>query len=725
MIRAGVVRKSRESEDRMSAGKVETIRRACWRVRAAGGTVVPEPMVKEWLREKGIPVPRGEVVESAAAASRFARACGYPVVLKIVSDRMLHKTEAGGVQTGIRSEKELRAAFAGMVRTAESYTAASFSGLLIEEQVPAGVEVIVGLQNDPHFGPVLMVGTGGIYTDLLEDVEFRMLPVSSEDVTSMLAGLKGRTLLEGYRGAPPVNMKALAKTVLGLARFGSLIASSFESVDFNPVIATPGGTCVVDAKVVLAPGERPDPFAFEEPRTRHMRAFFAPASVAVVGASGGEGKIGNVIVDSLVNYEFRGRIYPVNPNRGEILGVKCYPSLDSLPETPELVVMVVDLAEGPRLVLELAGMGVHNLLIVSGGGKELGGARERIEQEIASLAREHDVRVIGPNCIGAFDGRTRFDSFFHSHDRLRRPPGGRMSFITQSGTWGCSFLEAAGVAGVARMVSYGNRVDVDEGDLIACLAEDPGTRVIGSYVEGLASGRKFIAAAKAAVRDHGKPVVVFKTGRTARSAQAAVSHTGAYGGTYPVYQGVLKQAGIVTVDSFHELYAACAALAMQPPAGGPRVAMLSNGAGPMVNALDLFERKGLELVRLRRASVKAMRDHFSFFYLVENPVDVTGSASAADYEFVIGTLLEDDRVDVIMPFFVFQDTPLDESIVERLAALQKRADKPIVGCAAGGPYTERMSAELEAVGVPVTRDVAGWVAAASALVDWGRIKGSE
>ena len=707
----------------MSAASEASIRREVERVRSAGGTVLPEHLLKGWLRDRGVAVPPGEVVHSAAAAVRFAKGAGYPVVLKVASDRLLHKTEIGGVRTGIESDKELRAAFAEMAGAAEAAPEAGVTGILVEQQVQAGVEVIVGLQNDPHFGPVLMVGTGGIYTDLLKDVTFRMLPASRADVASMLAELKGRALLAGFRGAPPADMKGLARTVLALARFGSEIAPHFESADFNPVIATPRGVYVVDVKVVLAPRERPAPFACEEPRTGHLDAFFAPASVAVVGASATKGKIGNVIVDSLVNYEFKGRIYPINPNRREIMGVRCYPSLDALPEAPELVVMVVDLEEGPRLVRELAVLGIHNLLIVSGGGRELGGAREKIEREIATLARELDVRIIGPNCIGAFDGRTRFDSFFHHHDRLLRPPAGSMSFITQSGTWGCGFLEAAEVAGVAKMVSYGNRVDVDEGDLIAYLAKDPDTKVIGSYVEGLSGGRKFLAAARDAVGRHRKPVVVFKTGRTARAAQAAVSHTGAYGGTYRVYEGVLKQSGIVTVDSFHELYAACEALAMQPAARGPRAAMLSNGAGPMVNALDLFGEKGLELVRLRRESVRVMRDHFSFFYLVENPVDVTGSASAADYEFVIRTLLEDDRVDIIMPFFVFQDTPLDETIVERLEALARGADKPIVGCAVGGAYTLKMSGALEAIGVPVFGDVARWVAAASALVDWGRIKG--
>jgi 3-hydroxypropionyl-CoA synthetase (ADP-forming) len=705
------------------ASSQDRFRKEYERIRAAGGIAFPEALVKGWLAGLGVGVPPGRVAGTADEASKAASEAGYPVVIKISSDRMLHKTESGAVMLGISSPGEVRRRFAEMRALAnDAMRDGGFEGVLVEKQMPPGVEIIVGLQNDPQFGPVLMVGTGGIYTDLLDDVRFRMLPVARKDVRQMLSEVKGRPLLEGFRGSPECDIGSLEDAILAIAKLGAEMAPYFQSADFNPVIATPEGATVVDAKVVLADEPRPGALSFECPRTAHLDQFFDPASVAVVGASASPGKIGNVIVDSLVNYQFKGRIYPINPNRGSILGVRCYPSVAALPEVPELVVMVVDLADGPRLMREIAALGVHNLLVVSGGGKELGGSREDIEREMSALARELDVRVVGPNCIGAFDGASRFDSFFHSHERLGRPPAGSMGFITQSGTWGCSFLEEANVSGVSKMVSYGNRVDVDEADLVAYLAADPHTRVIGSYIEGLGNGRKFIAAAGESIRVHGKPVAVFKTGRNRPSASAAVSHTGAYGGTYAVYEGILRQAGIITTDSINELYAACLALALQPAAGGPRVAMLSNGAGPMVNALDRFPEKGLELVRLKRPSVRAMRDHFSFFYLVENPVDVTGSASAEDYEFVISTLLDDPGVDVIMPFFVFQDTPLDESIVPRMESLNDRSTKPIVGCASGGPYTRKMAGAIERIGVPVLPDVAQWIAAASALVEWGRAR---
>ncbi len=691
-------------------------------IKNAGGIVFPEPVVKGWLAEAGVNVPTGIVTQDAGEAVAFANANGWPVVIKMASDRLLHKTEAGGVKVNIQNESDLIAAFETMKAAAAAQPEIACSGILVETMAAPGVEIIAGLQDDPHFGPVLMVGLGGVMTDLLRDVSFRMLPVTAGDITEMLSELKGAALLDGFRGAKSVDKKKLTETIMAIAELGCAAASWIDSADFNPIIAGPESCVVVDAKITLAKEIKSDPFVCEEPRTHFLDRFFTPASVAVIGASAGKGKVGNVIVDSLVNYNYKGKVFPVNPAREEILGVKCYPSLDALPEAPELAIMVVDLAEGPSLLRQMAAKGIRNLLIVSGGGKELGGDREQLEKDMVAIARELDIRVIGPNCIGMFDGASRFDSFFHHQDRLFRPPFGPLSFITQSGTWGCAFLEKSATIGMNKMVSYGNRVDVDEGDLIDYLAGNDSTKVVGSYIEGLSMGRKVVTSAKNAIKKYGKPVVAFKTGRTARAAQASVSHTGAYGGSYEVYEGAFKQSGVIDVDSFHELFAACEALALQPAAGGNRVGMMSNGAGPMVNAIDHFGTKGLDLVRIERASVEKMREHFSYFYIVENPVDVTGSASAADYDFVIRTFMDDPNIDIVMPYFVFQNTTLDESITERLVAIMNEYKKPIVACAVGGPYTEKMTRELQKAGVPVMPDVAQWVAAASALVRWGRVK---
>ncbi len=690
------------------------------RIRESGRTVIGEHEAKKLLAGYGITVPEGGIAATPEEAVRIAGRLNFPLVLKVHAGEILHKTDIGGVRTGIRSMEELSETFIAMDAAMKGKGIAGYGGILVEEQCPPGVEIIAGITDDPVFGPLLMAGTGGVFTDILGDVTFRMLPVAEDEVRSMLFGLKGWPLLRGFRGAPASDMDSLVKTFMAIGRMGTDASGIISSMDCNPVIAGPGGCVVVDAVITLRETVAGAHQSDWEPRTEHMENFFNPESVAVVGASTTPGKIGNVIVDTLINMEYRGKVYPVNPNYDEIMGMRSYPDIRSLPEAPGLTVIVVDLERTPEILGEMSAIGARNALIVSGGGKELGGDRERLEAGISELARTLGIRVIGPNCIGSFDGHSRFDSFFYHRERFKRPPAGSMSFITQSGTWGCSFMERASSSGVRRMVSYGNRVDVDEGDLIAFLAGDERTSVIGSYIEGLGTGRKFTRAVGLA-RSKGKPVVVFKTGRTAQAAHASVSHTGAYGGSYRVYHDTLTQAGAILTDSFHECFAACEALSLQPPARGNRVALLSNGAGPMVNALDLFPGKGLELAVLSDASKNSMRERFSFFYIVDNPVDVTGSASSVDYEYVIERLMEDDGVDIIMPFLVFQNTPLDEAIAGRLGTLNEGRKKPIICCATDGDYSGKMSARLKEKGIPVLPDVIQWVTAASALARWGEL----
>lgn len=197
--------------------------------------------------------------------------------------------------------------------------------------------------------------------------------------------------------------------------------------------------------------------------------------------------------------------------------------------------------------------------------------------------------------------------------------------------------------------------------MITYLAEDDRTRVLAAYVEGFGDGRKFLQTARSIIRRHVKPIVVFKSGRSVRAAQ---SHTGAYGSSYGVCRGAFNQAGILAVDSLEELVAAAKTLSMQPPARGPAIAMISNGAGPMVNAMDLFDLYGLNMATVSQNTIDNMEAHYPSFYICKNPVDVTGSATSADYLYAMERLVDDPGVDIIMNWFVFQDTPLDEGIVE-------------------------------------------------------------
>jgi 3-hydroxypropionyl-CoA synthetase (ADP-forming) len=663
------------------------------------------------LDDYGFVAPRSRAVLNADEAVVAARDLGFPVALKIVSPDILHKTDVGGVELGVDSEVAVRAAFSRIMDHVRLQVPhARIEGIRVEEMIDEGVEIIVGLINDPQFGPAIMFGLGGIFTEVLNEVSFRILPITLEDAQSMIREIKGRPLLEGYRGRPVVSESLLVDLLLKASHMGLDLADRLDSVDLNPIVVWGDQHRVLDAKVLLRPQASPQPAV--EPNTSHLETFFKARAVALVGASSTPGKIGNAVLDSLSQYEYSGKVYPINPKRSEVMGLPAYPDLTSAPADTDLVVAVVDLYLVPELIEETAAKGVHNLVIVSGGGKELGGERQDLEARIRERATELGVRVIGPNCIGILDSHNHLDTFFQVRDRMVRPPAGKVAMLTQSGTVGAAFLEAA-TFGVSKFVSYGNRADVDEADLLAYLAQDPDTAVIACYVEGFEQGCKFLETSRKVAAE--KPVTIFKAGRSARGARASMSHTGFFGGSHKVTEGALQQAGLIQVDSMEELLAASKALTLQPEARGPRLAMISNGAGTMVQAMDLLEDYGLSMPDISPDTVANLVSVYPAYYVVQNPVDVTGSATSRDYQVGIEALLDDPNIDLIMPWFVFQDTPLDEGIVDVLANLSDRRIKPILVGAMGGPYTEKMAAAIEARGVPVFDGVRSWMAAARAL----------
>jgi 3-hydroxypropionyl-CoA synthetase (ADP-forming) len=687
--------------------------------------VVTEELAKEVLIEYGLRVPKYALVKSADEASKEAQTVGYPLVAKIVSPQILHKTDVKGVKVGLQNETAVKETFNDMYgRLSKQYTV---KGVLLEKMAASGgVELIIGLQNDPQFGPVIMAGIGGIYTEVFKDVAFRVLPITKEDATSMIDDLRGNKILKGFWGMPAVNMEMLGTALVDIGKFGTEMAPYYESIDFNPVIFYENDYVVVDAKILLR--EKPDLeiISKAQPDSEYMGLFFNAKSVALIGASPEAGKVGNSVLESMVKHDYKGKVYPVNAKGyPEIMGIKAYKSLDEISDKIDLVVVTVDLKFVPDLLKSAAKKGIHNFVVISGGGKELGGERADIEAQIKELSRQLRIRIIGPNCIGMFNGENRLDCAFQGHARMLRPKNGNVAFLSQSGTVGIAFMESSDAFGMSKMISYGNRSDVDEADMIWYLSEDPQTKVVGLYVEGLGDGRKFMNTAKKVIQERGKPIVVFKNGRTARGAKQAASHTGSLGGSYGVVKGALDQAGIISVDSYEELTAALKALTWQPVPKGGRVAMVTNGAGPIIAAIDHFERLDLQMAELTEQSKKSLRDHYPATYVIQsgNPCDITGSANADDYRFAVQTYMDDPNVDIVMPWFVFQDDPLEESIVDVLASFQKQRKKPILIGAMGGPFTKKISQRIEDANVPVYLSVTEWITAAGAMAKWARVSG--
>jgi 3-hydroxypropionyl-CoA synthetase (ADP-forming) len=687
--------------------------------------VITEELAKQVLTEYGVKVPKYALVKSADEAGSQAQAVGYPLVAKIVSPQILHKTDVKGVKVGLQNEAAVKETFNDMYgRLSKQY---NVKGVLLEKMAaPGGIELIVGLQNDSQFGPVIMAGIGGIYTEVFKDVSFRVLPITKEDAISMIEDLKGNKILKGFRGMPPVNMDMLATALVNIGKFGTDMAPYYESIDFNPVIFYENDYVVVDAKILLR--EKPDLeiISKAQPDSEYMDLFFNAKSIALIGASPEAGKVGNSVLESMVKHDYKGKVHPVNAKGyDKIMDIKAYKSLDDIPDKIDLVVVTVDLKFVPDLLKSAAKKDIHNFVVISGGGKELGGERAAIEAQIKELSRQLRIRIIGPNCIGMFNGENRLDCAFQGHARMLRPKQGNVAFLSQSGTVGIAFMESSDTFGMSKMISYGNRSDVDEADMIWYLSEDPQTKVVGLYVEGLGDGRKFMNTAKRVIKERNKPIVVFKNGRTARGAKQAASHTGSLGGSYGVVKGALDQAGIISVDSYEELTAALKALTWQPVPKGGRVAMVTNGAGPIIAAIDHFERLGLSVAELTEQSKKSLREHYPPTYVIQsgNPADITGSANADDYRFAIQTFMDDPNVDIVMPWFVFQDDPLEESIVDVLASFQKQKKKPILIGAMGGPFTKKIAERIEDQNVPVYLSVTEWVTAAGAMAKWARVSG--
>jgi 3-hydroxypropionyl-CoA synthetase (ADP-forming) len=685
-------------------------------------SVITEESAKAILTNYGIKVPPSALVSTTQEAADKAKQLGFPLVAKIVSPEILHKTDVKGVRVGLKSEQEVRDAFDDMYgRLSTKY---HIKGVILERMVDPGLEVIVGLQNDPQFGPVIMFGLGGINTEIFKDVTFRVLPITPKDTEEMIENLKGKSMLKGFRGSEPVDLSIVSDMLMKIAKLGTDAAAYYESVDFNPVILYPHDYFVVDAKILLREKPEPQVISNAEPDSSYMDLFFNARSVALIGASPEAGKVGNSVLHSLAKHDYKGKVFPVNAKGyQEIMGIKAFKSLDDINEPVDVVVVTVDLKFVPDLLRSCGRRNIHNMVIISGGGKELGGDRAAIENEIKKLSSDQKVRIIGPNCIGMFNAENRLDCAFQGHERMLRPKRGEVAFLSQSGTIGIAFMETSDSFGMSKMISYGNRSDVDEADMIWYLGEDPSTKVIGLYVEGLGDGRKFMNAAKRVILERNKPILVFKNGRTIRGAKQAASHTGSLGGSYNVVRGALEQARIISLDSYEELTGSLKALTWQPVPRGNRVAMITNGAGPVIAAIDNFERLGLAVAEISNKTIKDLKEHYPPTFVIGNPCDITGSATADDYRFAIQAFMDDPSVDIIMPWFVFQDDPLEESIVDVLQGFQKQRLKPILVGAMGGPFTQKISKRIEDRNVPVYHSVITWVTAAGSIAKWASLVG--
>lgn len=439
-----------------------------------------------------------------------------------------------------------------------------------------------------------------------------------------------------------------------------------------------------------------------------LRPFFDPKAVAIIGATDKKGKVGNVIFENFrMNKErgiFKGNIYPVNPKLDEIEGYKVYHSVKELPDDTDLAVISIPAKFVPATMKDIAEKGIKAVVIITGGFGELGEEGKKMEQEILEIARANGIRVIGPNCVGVYVPDTGVDTVFLPEEKMDRPKSGPIAFVSQSGAFAAAMLDWAAMAGIGigKMVSYGNKLDVDDADLMEYFIHDDKINVVTFYIEGVKDGRKFIEAAKNITKV--KPVIALKSGRTEYGAKAASSHTGSLAGADTIYDAVFKQTGIIRAEDFEHMFdlaKAFAALGHKLPKGD-RIGIITDGGGAGVMASDAVARFGLRMAELSEETIKFLKENFPPHAVAGNPTDVVGDTDAERYRVAIEAFTKDPNVDAIVIIVLFQ-VPLleEEKIIEILADYQKKTDKPIVAVAMGGRKTDHYARMLEEKGVPV------------------------
>ncbi|ACS33243.1 acetate--CoA ligase family protein [Thermococcus gammatolerans] len=439
-----------------------------------------------------------------------------------------------------------------------------------------------------------------------------------------------------------------------------------------------------------------------------LRPFFDPKAVAIIGATNKKGKVGNVIFENFrMNKErgiFKGNIYPVNPKLDEIEGYKVYHSVEELPDDTDLAVISIPAPFVPDTMRQIAEKGIKAVIIITGGFGELGEEGKKLEREIYEIAKANGIRVIGPNCVGVYVPDTGVDTVFLPESKMDRPQSGPIAFVSQSGAFAAAMLDWAAMAGIGigKMVSYGNKIDVDDADLMDYFIHDDGINVVTFYIEGVKDGRKFMESAKRITRV--KPVIALKSGRTEYGAKAASSHTGSLAGADTIYDAVFKQTGIIRAEDFEHMFdlaKAFAALKDKLPKGD-RIGIITDGGGAGVMASDAVAKFGLRMAELSEETIKFLKENFPPHAVAGNPTDVVGDTDAERYRVAIEGFVNDPNVDAILVIVLFQ-VPLleEEKIIDILAEYQKKSDKPIVAVAMGGKKTDRYARMLEEKGVPV------------------------
>jgi acetyl coenzyme A synthetase (ADP forming)-like protein len=450
-----------------------------------------------------------------------------------------------------------------------------------------------------------------------------------------------------------------------------------------------------------------------------LDTFFNPSSIAVIGASHTPGKIGYEILSNILKSNFKGKVYPVNPNVTSILGIGTYKSIKEIESPIDLAIISLPAPLVPEVLSDCVKKKVKSVIIVSGGFSEIGEKGKKLENELKNIISRSQTRVLGPNVLGIYDSYTGLNTIFLPRERVKMPEKGIISIISQSGSIASTLIDVLGEhrIGISKFISYGNAMDIDESDLIEYLGNDSNTKIIAAFIEGVKNGKKFINTVRSV--SNKKPIVILKGGKTEYGSKAALSHTGALAGSYKIYSSVFKQLGVIEAKTWEEFLDFSKAF-LQPVPKGDRIVIVTDGGGWGVLATDEAEKLNLKLPPPSEKLKKILAEDTSEISSLNNPIDVVGDTTVERFKSVMEALLASNEYDGMILISLFHVPTLETTIIDVIESM-KVYGKPILCSSVGSEFSTRLIRILESRGIPVYESPERAVRAMKALVDYGKI----
>lgn len=608
---------------------------------------------KQLLNRYGIATTTPRLAGSGDEARRIVAEIGAPCAMKVVSPDIVHKVDAGGVRLSVTQDGAADAYSSIVEACAASNPKARIDGVLVEEMIPAGLEVFIGARLDPDYGPVILFGPGGSGVEQRARPQAALAPIGAAEAGTLIdAAFPGR-----FADAQ-ASRDALARYLLAVGGAeGLIMRENIGELDINPIIVSDLKAVAVDAVAGGEPanGRARDEAAMDRAiaarreRLKGMDALFDPKAIAFVGASTSKDKLGYHLIKNLVDFGFTGEIYPIHPTADEICGLKAYPSVSAIPREVDRAFIAVGSKQVPGVLAECKDKGVKVAQVLTAGFSEFSSDSSGLERAMLAQVADGDMRMVGPNCIGTFSASTRMAIGAARYNPVE--PGG-ITFFSQSGTFAGDVVRRAQVWGLplGRALSCGNCADIDMLDLLLQADADPDTAIVAFYMESLRDpGLFFRAAARMS-----KPVVILRGAQTEQGQVAASSHTAAMATDKLLWEAGIAQSGVIQVSNVDELMDTLLALHVHGRGPGDRLAIFGSGGGVSVTASDAAARAGLRILPLDPATGDGLKRFGVPGTSVANPIDIPvwGLRDGDRYIFeeIVNLLKVDPNVDRMVVF---------------------------------------------------------------------------